>query len=248
MNDKMKKELEDRELEQIWKELDDEDIEGIDEYIKSQDDKIKDFLKSEFYKNKKSKKNKINKENNFIKEENKKNNDESWMKEYLDFYDNAWEYKLKNSNKNKENYKKSDLHYKICRYEIFLILLFISFIYFSTHYERNFWINFSWLTLIWTLSWFSSNMNIPDITSNWSWFIWMVFNIIDDIEHIINFKKYILFDIFFACTILVMCWRGWIAWTWDYLTMWILLLTPIWYFIWLFIKRLYDKFKGKSKK
>ena len=54
----------------------------------------------------------------------KQNNDETWMKEYVDFYDNMEDNKEKTLKKEKKEYKKSDLFYKIYRYEILLIGLF----------------------------------------------------------------------------------------------------------------------------
>lgn len=187
--------------------------------------------------------NKIQKENN---------NDKSWMEEYLEFYDNEEKnnIKHKNDNKNLEKSKKVGVYYKFYRYEIFLIILFIFLIYASVQYEWNFRINLSRSTWMWILSWFSSNMHFPRVLWNryrW-WFIWIIFNILDIIEHIRDIKKYILFDIFFILTLVVMSCRGWLYWTWDYLIMWLFLFTPIWYLIWYFMKRAYNKLKWYSKK
>lgn len=236
-------------LEWIINELSNEDIENIDNYINSQEDTVNKFLKSEFSKTKNKKKEPQNTTN--IKNKwSKVNNDEARMREYLEFYDNTgWDKNQKNYNKKTEEYKKMDLHYRICRYEIFLILLFICLIYTSVQYELNFRINLSRLLWMWILSWFSTKMHIPEmIFSSRKGALWTILFIFDTIEHISEFKKHIFFDIYFILTVMAMCYIGWISWRWDYITMWLILLTPIWYFIWLFIKRAYNKLKWYNKK
>ena len=185
---------------------------------------------------------------NIIQKEN--NDDESWMKECLEFYDMLeWNNKPKNHNKKTEEYKKLDIHYRICRYEFFLVLLFVCLICTSVKYERNFQINLLRLLWMWILSWFSPIMHFPKmITSNIWGVIWTIFFIIELFEHISEFKKYIFFYIYFALTFISMCCLGWMAWRWDYITMWLILFTPIWYLIWLFIKRAYNKLKWYRKK
>ena len=249
MTIKSEKQQESECFEWIINELSNDDIENIDDYINSQNDTVNKFLKSEFDKRKNKKKG----SQSIIdikSKELKWNNDEVRIRKYLEFYDGVeWNNNQKNHNKGPEKYKKIDIHYRICRYEIFLILLFIFLMYISVQYERNFRINLSRLLWMWILSWFSSNMHIPEeIPSNIWGIFWIIFFIFDILEYITEFKKYIFFDIFFVLTIVSMCCLGWILWRWDYVTMWLILFTPIWYFIWLLIKWTYNKLKWKSKK
>ena len=249
MTIKSEKQQESEYLEWIINELSNDDIENIDDYINSQEDTVNKFLKSEFNK----RKNKKEKSQNIINTKSKElkwNNDEARIREYFEFYDNmGWNNNQKNHNKKTEEHKKVNMHYRICRYEIFLILLFICLMHASVQYERNFQINLSRLLWMWILSWFSPSMHFPKMISSNIWgVLWTIFFIFDLLEHISELKKYIFFYIFLALTIMSMCCLGWMLWRWDYITMWLILLTPIWYFIWLFIKRAYNKLKWCSKK
>ena len=91
----------------------------------------------------------------------KQNNDETWMKEYVDFYDNMEDNKEKTLKKEKKEYKKSDLFYKIYRYEILLIGLFVLLGILSIRFEWNPYIVICWISILYFLAWFSSKADIP---------------------------------------------------------------------------------------
>lgn len=129
---KSEKQLESEYLEWIINELSNDNIENIDDYINSQNNTVNKFLKSELNKTRNKKQKSQNITNNKNKQ-SKGNNDEIRMKEYLEFYDWIKDNNTKKIDKKAEGNKRTNLHYKIYRYEILLIILFI----FSTHTIQN---------------------------------------------------------------------------------------------------------------
>ncbi len=108
-------------------------------------------------------------ENNTVNKTQKENNDELWLKEYYEFYDNEKagnNAKNKVHNEEKEEVKKSDLHYKIQRYEILIITLFIILGFLSIYLKRHFYVVAIWLFIIFFFSWFSEKTNGSNIVNS----------------------------------------------------------------------------------